>query len=321
MARPQSTVGGEGDDILFGGEGNDTFVWGGGESGNSTIQDFNPAEDTIDFSGLSDPGSILVTETEDGGTLITAGSLTLTVDNITPDQFGTHNITIDGQQVEAPGGFDLGGVLRGDAVQVGDGFLGGGLGNDTLVGGSGDDILYGGNSGNDTLVGGAGDDILAAGDLMRGGEGNDTFLWGFGESGNSTITDFNPGEDTIDFSGLSDPGGILVTETESGGTLITAGSQSLAVDNITPDQFGMHNITINGERVEAPDGLGLAGILRGEDASATVSALSAALDETLEQGGAPSDPNLNEVAGAQALLDEANLDQDEIQDDVDELFS
>ncbi|SVE40089.1 uncharacterized protein METZ01_LOCUS492943, partial [marine metagenome] len=186
MARPQSTVGGEGDDILFGDEGNDTFVWGAGESGNNTIQDFNPAEDTIDFSGLSDPGSILVTETEDGGTLITAGSPTLTVDNITPDQFGAHNITIDGQQVEAPDGFDLGGVLRGDAVQVGDGFLGGGLGNDTLVGGSGDDILYGGNSGNDTLVGGAGDDILAAGDLMRGGEGNDTFLWGFGESGNST---------------------------------------------------------------------------------------------------------------------------------------
>ncbi len=182
----------------------------------------------------------------------------------------------------------------------------------------------GGDGGNDTLVGGAGDDILVAGNLMRGGEGNDTFLWGSGESGKSTILDFNPDEDTIDFkvfAGGITRGSVLVTETEDGGTLITAGSRTLTVDNITPDQFGTHNITINGEQVEAPDGLGLAGILRGEDASATASALSAALDETLEQGGVPSDPNLNEVASDQALLDEANLDQDEIQDDVDELFS
>ncbi len=57
------------------------------------------------------------------------------------------------------------------------------------------------------------------------------------------------------------------------------------------------------------------------DAVPTASALSAALDETLEQGGVPSDPNLNEVASDQALLDEANLDLDENQDDVDELFS
>lgn len=294
--------GGEGDDILLGGEGNDTSVWGVGESSNSTILDFNPAEDTIEFSGLSDPGSILVTETEDGSTLITAGSLTLTVDNITPDQFGTHNITIKGQQVEAPDGFDLGGALRGDAVQVGDGFLGGSVGNDTLVGGSGDDVLV-------------------DGDLMRGGDRNDTFVWGFGEGGNSTILDFNPDEDTIDFSGLADPGSVLVTETEDGGTLITAGSRTLTVDKITPDQFSTNDITIDGKQVEVPDGFDLAGILRAEDASATASALSAALDGTTEQGRVASDRNRNEVASDQALLDEANLDQDEKQDDADELFS
>ena len=159
-------------------------------------------------------------------------------------------------------------------------------------------------------------------DLMRGGEGNDSFVWGFGEGGNSIILDFNPDEDTIDFSGLSDPGSVLVTETEDGGTLITAGSLTLTVDNITPDQFSTNAIMIDGEQVEAPDGFDLAGILRAEDAtSATASALSAALDETTEQGRVASDRSRNEVASNQALLDEANLDQDENQDDADELIS
>ncbi len=79
---------------------------------------------------------------------------------------------------------------------------------------------------------------------------------------------------------------------------------------------------IDGEPVPNNGDINLQSALQsGIDASATASALSAALDETLEQGGVPSDPNLNEVASDQALLDEANLDQDENQDDVDELFS
>jgi hypothetical protein len=49
-----------------------------------------------------------------------------------------------------------------------------------------------------------------------------------------------------------------------------------------------------------PDGFDLAGILRAEDASATASALSAALDGTTEQGRVASDRNRNEVASDQA---------------------
>ncbi|AWG36125.1 hypothetical protein CA948_13880 [Alcaligenes aquatilis] len=75
-------------------------------------------------------------------------------------------------------------------------------GNDTLDGGSGNDILYG-QGGNDTLIGGAGDDILF------GGAGNDTFQWNAGDQGSvakpavDRVMDFGAaGEDTLDISDL-----------------------------------------------------------------------------------------------------------------------
>ncbi|MDL2209404.1 type I secretion C-terminal target domain-containing protein [Desulfovibrio sp. OttesenSCG-928-O18] len=74
-------------------------------------------------------------------------------------------------------------------------------GNDTLIGGKGDDILFGG-AGNDTLIGGKGDDILF------GGAGNDTFKWnaddlpGVNETYKDIITDYTRGEDIIDLSGI-----------------------------------------------------------------------------------------------------------------------
>src|SRR5205814_4398214 len=54
--------------------------------------------------------------------------------------------------------------------------LGGGNGNDTLIGYFSDDLLLG-DAGDDSLVGGAGNDTLDGGtgaDVMKGGDGNDT---------------------------------------------------------------------------------------------------------------------------------------------------
>jgi uncharacterized delta-60 repeat protein len=58
-----------------------------------------------------------------------------------------------------------------------------------IIGTDGNDILTG-NTANNFLVGGAGDDVLT------GNEGKDTFSFGI-DSGNDTITDFNPAEDLI----------------------------------------------------------------------------------------------------------------------------
>ncbi|MFJ3484682.1 immunoglobulin-like domain-containing protein [Pseudomonas sp. NPDC090202] len=72
-------------------------------------------------------------------------------------------------------------------------------GNDTLLGGNGDDILFG-QGGNDTLVGGKGNDILI------GGAGADTFVWKLGDTnsgGFDVIKDFNQSQgDRIDLRDL-----------------------------------------------------------------------------------------------------------------------
>lgn len=73
--------------------------------------------------------------------------------------------------------------------------LEGGDGADLLLGAAGDDVLRGGD-GNDVLAGGAGDDLLT------GGAGADSFVWRAGESGTDRITDFTPGEDSLDLSEL-----------------------------------------------------------------------------------------------------------------------
>jgi Ca2+-binding RTX toxin-like protein len=65
---------------------------------------------------------------------------------------------------------------------TGDDILDGGLGNDKIYGGGGNDILRGGG-GNDYLDGGAGDDLLLGGDgadQLLGGAGRDVLLGGAG---------------------------------------------------------------------------------------------------------------------------------------------
>ncbi|MAM62781.1 hypothetical protein [Maritimibacter sp. UBA3975] len=123
-------------------------------------------------------------------------------------------------------------------------------GDDHLKGCRGDDWLYGG-TGNDRLIGGRGEDVLVGGpghDVMTGGPGSDRFV--FNDWGADVITDFRPGEDTLDLTALAASYGALdmtaataqVFGSARGGTLVDLGPGTVflagvAVHDLGADEF------------------------------------------------------------------------------------
>jgi hypothetical protein len=86
---------------------------------------------------------------------------------------------VDGvKSIEVNGGSGNDQIIVADSVTI-DTYLYGGLGNDTITGGAGDDHLYG-DAGNDVVNGGAGDDVIVTigggnRDSMTGAVGRDSF--------------------------------------------------------------------------------------------------------------------------------------------------
>jgi Ca2+-binding RTX toxin-like protein len=114
----------------------------------------------------------------------------------------------------------------------------GGSGNDTLVGGAGNDMLFG-QSGDDTLLG------LGGNDLLFGGAGNDTLTGGdaddqvFGESGDDRMI-WNPGDDTD----LNEGGAGIDTVEVNGGNgtevfTVTANGARVRFDRLDPAPFSI----------------------------------------------------------------------------------
>jgi Ca2+-binding RTX toxin-like protein len=114
----------------------------------------------------------------------------------------------------------------------------GSVGNDTLIGGSGGDLLFG-QAGNDTLLGKGGFDFLFGGadnDTLTGGDADDQ---AFGESGNDRMI-WNPGDDTDLNEGGS---GIDIIEVNGGnGAEIfttTANGTRVRFDRVDPAPFSI----------------------------------------------------------------------------------
>ena len=274
------------------------------------------------------------------GTALTAGPSGSDLGSIISDLSALNDETpVDETPVdEAVVDLKLRGGGGDDTLQggAGDDVLKGGRGDDTLEGGAGDDLLKGGKgddtleggAGDDTLIGGTGDDILAGGagdDVLTGQKGDDTFVQDFSKPGADIITDFNPGQDTIDFSGLNDLDNISVDEVD-GGTLINAGEgNTLFVEGVTADQFSADNITIDGQAISS--GLGdfdLGGVL-GDAASGTApDALDVSLGESLDasgsQGGsvAESQAKAGDKGQAGAVSEAAAAEEAAAEEAVDE---
>ena len=118
--------------------------------------------------------------------------------------------------------------------------------------------------------------------------------------GSDTITDFNPGQDTINFRGLNDLENISVDEVD-GGTLISAGEgNTLFLQGVTLDQFSVDNVRIDGQEVSAGlGGLDLGGAL-GDAASEPLVTAPDALDALLGESLDASTSQGGSVAGSQA---------------------
>lgn len=115
------------------------------------------------------------------------------------------------------------------------------LGDDSLVGDSGNDVIFGGRSGGanfaidrdvifgdnaDPLDGNGGNDVIVGGtgaDTMSGGIGNDLYLQGFGDS--NTVANVTIGDNlTITFTGVGQPDRVdVITDfkaADSNGTIV-----------------------------------------------------------------------------------------------------
>jgi Ca2+-binding RTX toxin-like protein len=112
----------------------------------------------------------------------------------------------------------------------------GGDGNDTLTGGSGNDLLFGQN-GADTLLGGAGNDLLFGGDgndVLTGGPGDDQV---FGQGGDDTLV-WNPGDGSDLFEGGDGDDTAAVSGGNGAETFtITPNGARVRFDRVTPAPF------------------------------------------------------------------------------------
>ncbi|KYC36879.1 hypothetical protein WA1_45295 [Scytonema hofmannii PCC 7110] len=194
--------GGAGNDILNGGAGNDVL---NGGAGNDTFNS-SAGNDTID----GDSGKDLLNE---------SANVNFTLTNTQLVGLGNHSIS-NIEQVKLTGGIGDN-TINASAFTLGDVTLVGGDGKDILTGGASHDFLYGqngndtlkGDAGNDTLSGGVGDDLLNGGagfDKLYGDAGADTFVLVSG-NGTDNIYSFEDSVDKLGLSGALTYGALTIT--------------------------------------------------------------------------------------------------------------
>jgi peroxidase len=106
-----------------------------------------------------------------------------------------------------------------------------------------------GSDGTDTLIGGPKADTLVAGtghQTLTGGDGNDLFV--FDKHGiNATITDFQPGQDRLEFEHLGRlTTGALDIHAEQDKTVIEVAGDEIVLNGLSPHQLGPHDFIFLG---------------------------------------------------------------------------
>ena len=220
-----SIDGGAGDDRIWGGEGNDTLTGGEGEDvfvltdkdGTTTITDFDVANDKLFIGSLTDTPTLAellaaMTDLPDADNSGTADGVTIDLSS-----YGGGTITLQGVTKA-----DLmdGTTLNADLFD---------FGHETIEGTAEDEFFYGG----------VGDDTLT------GGGGNDTFRFA-DNHGDDTITDFDVENDRLDLSGLTTA--ITAAQLLAAMTDLPDSDNSGTADGVTIDlsSYGGGTITLQG---------------------------------------------------------------------------
>ena len=196
-------LGGAGNDTLYGGYGNDVLI---GNTGNDTMSggagnDFmgwnnGDGSDRMEGDAGYDTVGVNGSDTAGDHFTIAANGARVDFDRVNLVPFSLDIGTTEALTVNGLGGND---TITGSAGLAGliKLALGGGAGNDQIVGGDGDDLLNG-DAGHDILVGFRGNDT------MSGGAGNDRMVWNNGDG--SDRMEGGQGYDTIVVNGSDTAG-------------------------------------------------------------------------------------------------------------------
>ena len=214
--------GGYGDDVLSGGAGDDRLEAGSGRdrltggtgadffilsSGKNIITDFNPAEG--DQLTIQSRDKVKI-RTRKNDLILSWQSGKAILENVEIPEVSAYldQIKLTDQGGNYPVKYDILNDSKYDNNGNYDVRMSGG--NDTFIGGYGDDHVFAGSGGSteDSLVGGGGDDTLLGeegSDSISGGEGNDYLNV-------DAYTDDNNGNDTLDGGAGNDLLSLLVTK-------------------------------------------------------------------------------------------------------------
>ena len=189
----ESIQGDAGFDIITGSRGSDNIFTNDGndyvnDSGGLDIINGGAGKDTFN-PGLNTNGQYAAQQSstnQNVWTLTNTGTVGLSSYSVTLNTDGTRQVIGSDGRVSTLQNFEIINFVSGGFGSNGDDTMTGGTrneiyvglsGNDTLAGGAGDDTLLGG-VGNDSLSGDAGDDLLLGGagvNRLDGGDGNDFF--------------------------------------------------------------------------------------------------------------------------------------------------
>lgn len=240
--------GGEGDDQLSGGGGRDTLYGGAGAD---VLDGDAGTPSAFDGADFLDGGAGNDTFAGGGG-----------ADTLLGGDGNDYLMGDNGPETAFDGADQIDGGDGNDTIygQGGDDLLVGGAGDDSIVGGTGNDTLDGGTS-MDTLFGGDGDDRLLNGEVMQGGQGNDTYEFTTWPTGYASISeDSGGGTDRLKLSVVStevNVARLLFNEANSWARpedlLLTSGHGANGI--VVRNQFGSADQRNGIEMVEFSDGV------------------------------------------------------------------